>query len=173
MQNDETKDRPAGVLAPDAELLRLEPLLGVWETDAQTRDSVLGPGVRVTSRETFRWLDGGYFLVSTYDTVFGSEPLQSGVMYWGYDSASRRFRNIFFSNNGPFSEDGNQYEGEVVGDTLTFVGPARFQYRLARDGRIKTNADDTITVEWWLRDGNAEWQPWMTNTFRKLDHLLE
>ncbi len=39
----------------------------------------------------------------------------------------KRFRIIFFSNNGPVTEDGNRYEGEIERDHLTFRGPARFQ----------------------------------------------
>lgn len=42
---------------PDPELKRLEPSLGDWGTEDHTRDSVLGPGVPVTSTETFSWLD--------------------------------------------------------------------------------------------------------------------
>jgi len=34
---------------PDLELKRLKPLLGEWEAQDHTHDSVLGPGVRVTS----------------------------------------------------------------------------------------------------------------------------
>jgi hypothetical protein len=45
------------------------------------------------------------------------------------------------------------------------VGPARFQYELDDDGKIKVAPDGTITVSWWLRDEGGEWQPWMTNTF--------
>lgn len=67
---------------PDVELKRLEPLVGTWATEEHTGDSVLGPGVPVTSTETFSWLDGGYFLVQTYETVFGDEPAQRGVNYW-------------------------------------------------------------------------------------------
>jgi predicted enzyme related to lactoylglutathione lyase len=66
---------------PDPELKRLEPLLGTWRTEGNTQDSVLGPGVPVRSTETFYWLEGGYFLVSTYETTFGSEPTQTGVNY--------------------------------------------------------------------------------------------
>jgi Protein of unknown function (DUF1579) len=152
---------------PDPELKRLEPLLGTWTTEAQTQDSVYGSGVPVTSTETFRWLDGGYFLVQDYETTFGDEPAQRGVNYWGYDAESRKFRIIFFSNNGPFTEDGNRYEGKVADGGLTFVGPARFRYELDEDGKIKTNADGTISVAWWLRDEQGQWQPWMVNTFRK------
>jgi Protein of unknown function (DUF1579) len=154
---------------PDQELRRLEPLLGKWRAMEHSQNSVLGQGVPVTSTESFDWLDGGYFLVQTYETVFGDEPAQTGVNYWGYDSAAKRFRIIFFSNNGPFTEEGNRYQGEVAGHTLTFEGPARFQYELDDDGRIKLNPDGTLSVAWWLRDENGEWQPWMNNTFTKVE----
>jgi hypothetical protein len=153
---------------PDPELKRLEPLLGTWTTEGHTQDSVLGPGVPVTSTETFRWLDGGYFLVQEYETTFGDEPTQRGVVYWGYDTAAGRFRIIFFSNNGPFTEEGNRYEGKVADGKLTSVGPARFQYELDGEGKIKTNADGTSSVAWWLRDERGEWQAWMDLTFTKI-----
>jgi hypothetical protein len=130
-------------------------------------DSVLGAGVPVTSTETFDWLDGGYFLVQTYETVFGDDPAQTGVNYWMYDARLKRFRIIFFSNNGPYTEAGNRYAGGVEGNKLTMEGPARFQYDLDDDGQIKTNPDGTISVAWWLRDDHGEWTPWMNNTFRR------
>jgi hypothetical protein len=153
---------------PDPELKRLEPLLGTWTSEGHTRHSVFGPGVPVTSTETFRWLDGGYFLVQEYETTFGDEPAQRGVVYWGYDAAAGRFRIIFFSNNGPFTEEGNRYEGKVADGKLTSIGPARFEYELDEEGKIKTNADGTASVAWWLRDERGEWQAWMDNTFRKI-----
>ena len=157
-------------LPPDPELKRLEPLLGSWTTGEHTQDSVLGPGVSVTSNERFYWLDGGYFLVSTYETMFGNDPAQKGIMYWGYDSATGKFRTLFFSNNGPFTEEGSRYEGQVADGKLIFIGPARFEYALNDDGKIKTNRDGTVSVVWWLRDEDAKWKPWMSNTFtRKAD----
>jgi hypothetical protein len=167
MTDHDTTQSAFDVPPPDSELRRLEPLLGTWTTEDHTRDSVLGPGVPVTSIETFYWLDGGYFLVSTYETVFGDEPAQKGINYWGYDAQAKKFRIIFFSNNGPFTEDGNRYEGELADGKLTFEGPARFQYELDDDGTIKMNANGTISVAWWLRDGNGDWAPWMRNTFAR------
>lgn len=160
-----------GAPPPDPELRRLEPLVGTWREVAgdRTEDSVLGPGVPVASTESFAWLDGGYFLVHAYETTFGDEPAQKGVSYWAYDSEAEHFRIIFFSNNGPFTEDGNRYQGEATGNTLTFEGPARFQYELDDGGRIKLAADGTVRVAWWLRDENGRWQPWMTNTFAKIE----
>ena len=163
------EERPAfGAPPPDPELRRLEPLVGTWRADDTTRASVLGPAVPVTSVETFAWLDGGYFLVHTYETVFGAEPAQKGVSYWRYDAGGQRFRIIFFSNNGSYTEAGSQYAGEAAGGTLTMEGPARFQYDLDEDGRIRTNPDGTLSVAWWLRDEHGAWQPWMTNTFTRV-----
>jgi hypothetical protein len=71
-------------------------------------------------------------------------------------------------NNGPFSEEGNRYEGEVAGGRLSFGGPARFQYELGDDGAVAVNPDDTISVAWWLHDQNGGWSPWMYNTFRRV-----
>jgi hypothetical protein len=157
-----------GAPHPDPELRGLEPLIGTWRADDYTLDSVIGPGVPVTSVETFSWLDGGYFLVQTYETVFGDQPAQKGVNYWTYDSETKGFRIIFFSNNGPFTEAGNQYTGEVANGKLTMVGPARFQYDMDDEGKIKTNPDGTISVVWWLRDDDGLWKPWMNNTFTRV-----
>jgi hypothetical protein len=158
-----------GAPPPDPELRRLDPLVGAWRAEDHTLDSVYGPGVPVRSEETFSWLDGGYYLVQTYETVFGDEPAQKGVVYWYYDSATGEFRNIFFSNNGPYTQAGNTYAGTVDGGKLTMVGPARFQYDLDPDGRIKTNPDGTISIAWWLRDENRDWQPWMNDTFSRIE----
>jgi Protein of unknown function (DUF1579) len=152
---------------PDPDLKRFEPLLGTWTSGDHTLDSVYGPGVPVWSTETFRWLEGGYFLVQEYETTFDDEPAQKGVNYWFYDSEAGMFRIIFFSNNGSFSEAGNRYSGRVADGRLTFEGPARFQYELDDAGKIKANPDDTISISWWVRDEAGEWQPWMTNTFHR------
>jgi len=167
MSDNMMDDAANSVPPPHLELERLEPLIGTWRAEDWTQDSVIGPGVPVTSRETFSWLDGGYFLVSTYETVFGDEPAQRGVNYWGFDAEARRFQVIFFSNNGPFTEEGNRYEGKIERGKLTFKGPARFQYELDDEGKIRINADGTITVAWCLRDKSGDWKPWMNNTFKR------
>jgi hypothetical protein len=152
---------------PDPELQRLAPLIGTWQAKDYTQDNVLGLSVMVESTETYTWLDGNYFLVSTYVTVFDNEPAQTGVMYWGYNTETQQFHNRFFSNNGSYEKAGNEYVGVVANGKLTFTGPARFQYELDEDSRIKVNPDGTITVTWWLRD-DGNWQPWMKNTFTKI-----
>jgi hypothetical protein len=55
----------------------------------------------------------------------------------------------------------------VAERTLTFVGPAQFQYELDADGAIGVNRDRSISVRWCLRDEAGEWQSWMTNAFSR------
>jgi hypothetical protein len=159
----DTNAAPPQAPPPSPELARLQPLAGRWRIHGRTEKSILGPPVPVSSSEEFFWLDGGYFLVQTYRTEFGDEPIQTGVNYWFYDDTAAKFRIIFFSNNGPYTEEGNRYDGEVADGALTFTGPARFQYDLDDSGRIRLNEDSTVTVRWWLRDENGTFQPWMTN----------
>src|SRR5262245_18508770 len=100
----EERTNPFGAPLPSPELSRLEPLLGKWLTTARTKAGAFGPAVRVSSIEEFHWLEGGYFLVQTYEIIFGDEPAQKGINYWFYDVDAGKFRIIFFSNNGPFTE---------------------------------------------------------------------
>src|SRR5262245_11037264 len=152
----EEPTNPFGAPLPSLELRRLEPLVGKWHTTGRTQASVFGPPVPVTSTEEFYWLEGGYYLVQTYETFFDDEPAQKGINYWFYDANAGKFRIIFFSNNGPFTEEGNRYAGEAAAGTLTLTGPARFQYDLHESGRIKTRDDGSVLIRWWLRDESGQ-----------------
>jgi hypothetical protein len=86
----------------------------------------------------------------------------------GLRRRSREISDHLFSNNGPFTEEGNRYEGKVADGKLMSVGPARFQYELDEEGNIKMNPDGTSSVAWWLHDEKGEWQAWMDLTFTKI-----
>jgi uncharacterized protein (TIGR02246 family) len=165
----QTKDAPPRYILPppSPELRRLDPLVGEWTVEGYARESPAGPAGPVSSRETFEWLDGGYFLVHRYDTKFGDEPRQKGVMYWGYDTEGDRFLLHFFSNNGPYTPAGNVYEGRVHGSSLVCTGPARFTIALDEHGRIRVGDDAVFETDWELRDDEGEWRSWMRNTYRR------
>ena len=167
----DNKSTPQQPHPPDPELQRLAPLLGTWNSVGQSVDNFAGPAGRVEATETFEWLNGGYFLVSHYKISWGDDgPPNYGVMYWGYDSAARKFHTHFFNDQGPYDEDedGSTYEGVVADGKLTFTGPARFQYELDADGKIKVKPDGTITVIWWLRDSEGVWQFWRDATYTRI-----
>jgi hypothetical protein len=156
-----------GTLPPSKELRRLEPLVGDWDVEGHAESSLAGPACAVKSRESFEWLDGGYFLVHRYETHFGDQPVQRGVMYWGFDALPNRMQLHFFSNNGPFTKEGNIYEGELQADRLVCTGPARFTIALAQDGTIALANDGSFEIRWELRDADGVWRPWMRDTYRR------
>ncbi|HJU98558.1 MAG TPA: DUF1579 family protein [Jiangellaceae bacterium] len=156
---------------PDPALRRLDFLVGTWRIEGETVPEFSGPQLKSMSTETFEWLDGGFFLQHRWDAVFG-EPaedpgrelpggaVQRGVMFYGFDASTSRYRTHFFDGNGPFHE-GSMYEGEVVDDgKLRFTGPARFT--------LVENPDGTVTNDWELRDDNGDWQPWRRTTMTRI-----
>jgi hypothetical protein len=113
---------------------------------------------------------GGFILVHRWDAVFGDPrsytvpelpggAIQKGIMFYGFDVTTGRFRTHFFDGNGPF-HDGSIYNGEVVGGNLRFTGPARFT--------LIENEDGTITNDWELRDDDGEWRPWRHTTMTRI-----
>jgi hypothetical protein len=108
-------------------------------------------------------------LVQDYETTFGDEPTQTGVNYWFHDAEADRFRIIFFSNNGPFSEEATATK--VVWRTASSHSWGRrgSNTKLGADGAVGVNPDGTISIRWWIRDEDGEWQPWMANTFSRSD----
>jgi hypothetical protein len=156
---------PGRVSLPSEELRRLEPLVGDWDVAGYAEESLAGPACAVESHESFEWLDGGYFLVHRYETHFGDQPVQRGVMYWGFDELSMRFRLIFFSNNGPFTTEGNVYSGELRAAAIVCTGPARFTMALDEEGNIAMGADQRFEIAWELRDAEDRWRPWMRDRY--------
>jgi hypothetical protein len=153
---------------PHPELRRLEPLIGSWTARDTSVEGPGGPAMLVDLQESYRWLEGGYFLESRYTVRFGDAPLSYGVMYWLYDEQAERFRTVYFNDQGPFHERDSRYTGVVEDGGLVFTGPARFRFPLDGDGRIAVGDDGTVRSEWWLRDDAGQWAPWRHATYRRV-----
>ena len=147
MTDDTGAQSPFDVPPPDPELRCLQPLLGSWTAQETTQDSVLGPGVPVTSTERFSWLDGGYFLVQHYDTVFGDAAAQRGVNYWYLTPRQAGSGSSSSVTTATSPRKAIATRARVAGSKLIFQGPARFAYELDDDGKVKVNPDGTISVD--------------------------
>jgi len=167
---DMTEHDASQLPTPDPALRRLDFLVGSWKVDGATYPSSDEETMPVTGTYSFEWLHGGFFLVQRWDNLFGSPsddpaqelpggPVQKGIMFYGYDAPTKKYRTHFFDGNGPFHE-GSMYEGEVVDGNLRFTGPARFT--------VIANEDGTITNEWELRDESGDFVPWMRSTLTRL-----
>jgi lactoylglutathione lyase len=176
----EKSSSPAGTLqeesqetpTPHPALRKLSFLVGSWHIEGETVPDFPGAAMRSVSEETFEWLPGGFFLVHRWNSVFGDPaadagpelpggPIQKGIMFYGFDASTGKFRTHFFDGNGPFHE-GSMYQGELCEDgRLVFTGPARFT--------ITQNGDGTLTNDWELPGENATWVPWRHTVLHRLE----
>jgi hypothetical protein len=154
------------VSASHPALQRLTPLVGSWTSTHTTVDGPAGPPMQIRLAESFRWLEGGYFLESRFRIHFGADsPPSYGVMYWFYEPGTDRFHTIYFNDEGNFDERDSRYVGIVENDALVFTGPARFRLRLGAMGQVAINDDGTIDVDWWLRADDGSWAPWRSVSY--------
>lgn len=120
-------------VSPDAELLALDRLVGIWR---------ISGGAEGTT--TFRWMDGGHFLIQEGELVHdGTEITVLEVIGrakpFGAPRPGGEITSRAYTNTG----DTLDYVYEMDGDVLTIWGgekgsPARCRLTLAEDGKTMT-----------------------------------
>jgi hypothetical protein len=115
---------------PDAELRRLDRLVGTWK--------VTGGAV---GQVTYRWLEGGFFLVQDFDLEQDGQRAKGIEMIgrerdFGAEEPSSDIRSRIFDNQG----NTFTYVYELEGDTLIIWAgekgsPAHYKGTFSQDGR--------------------------------------
>ena len=147
MTDDTGAQSPFDVPPPDPELRRLQPLLGSWTAQETTQDSVLGPGVPVTSTERFSCSTAATSSSST-TTPSSVTRLPSGASTTGITTPRQAGSGSSSSVTTATSpRKAIATRARVAGSKLIFQGPARFAYELDDDGKVKVNPDGTISVD--------------------------
>lgn len=88
---------------PHPSLKVLERLIGKWKVTGPTIDGYV----------TYRWLEGGFFMVQDVDFTQGDNIIK-GLEYIGYDPTSNSLKSHYFGNSDGILE----YAWEIEGDTL-------------------------------------------------------
>ncbi len=129
----------------------LDVMVGTWQVDG--RDSATGAAIQ--GYVTFRWLDGGQFLVQRVDLDHAGLRI-TGTEYVGYDRESDSLQSYFFSDEGPGPFGGFALDcvWEVDESTVTIWGgsagsPAIFTGRFSDDRA-------TLTGRWRWPGGGYE-----------------
>jgi hypothetical protein len=133
---------------------RLDVFVGAWHTDGtsfadgQTLDEPRASGVPWTSKETYEWLAGGFFLLHRWDALAGTRVFQ-GIEIIGHDEANGGYFTRFFENFGFHPE----YTATVDGDVWTFTEQStRANVTIKDDGQH-------IEHLWEWRHGGSAWLP--------------
>lgn len=115
--------------APDADLKRLDRLVGTWQVSGEAQ-----------GRVSYEWMEGGFFLIQRVDLVHEGHQ-NKGIEIIGHERA--------FGAEGPSADIKSRYYGadgstfdyvyELDGDTLTIWGgekgsPAYYRGTFSADG---------------------------------------
>jgi hypothetical protein len=127
----------------DWALRSLDVLVGTW--------LVSGTDGGSAGRVTYRWMEGGRFLVQDVDLAddgSGGTGGSKGVEYIGFDTDTGTLRSHFFGQSGEILE----YTYEVAGDRLTIwfgdrSSPAKFEGSF--------NDDFTVNAGRWVWPGGG------------------
>ncbi|MGW7555231.1 hypothetical protein [Streptomyces rimosus] len=136
-------------VGPDEQVKALDRLVGHWRVEGGTEGTV-----------TYRWLDGGHFLVQDVDLaqsgrcVTGMEVIGREQPF-GAETPGDEIRSRFYGSQGETFD----YVYEVEGDTLTIWGgekgsPAYFRGTFAADGNSLSGA--------WVYPGGGGYDSVMT-----------
>jgi hypothetical protein len=143
---------------PHPALAKLEFLVGEWRMQGRTVPGPMGPSVELQGTETFRWMEGNFFLIHSWEGRFG-DGLDVGYEFFDYDPDKQQYRTHFFNSGGPYDEVDSHYAGDFEDDALVVIGPARFRRR-------PINAD-TIAYDCDAPDGEGGWSPFIEATLTR------
>jgi len=141
------------------ELERLNPFVGVWDTEGEMKTTAPGQSAKFRATDTYEWLPGGHFLLHRFDADMPEGRVQ-GIEVIGYSRENDSFPMHSFDSTGNTSLMQAQVEKEI----WTFVGDAiRFTGQFRDKGKVFAGLWEFFSGE------DAAWQPLMDVTLRKAE----
>src|SRR5262245_24959975 len=138
-------DQPQHQLpSPDPALHRFDRFVGTWSMEGHLPDS---DDVVIKGETTFRWLEGGFFLLQDFAMDFMGMQLYSLELI-GYDPGTGTFPSTVYANMSPKPLPyRREIDGNAVKISVTY-GPmdSTFNGTLSEDG-------DTFTGGWRSNPG--------------------
>jgi Protein of unknown function (DUF1579) len=154
---DAETDAQAQAPTPDPALRRLDPLVGEW---TMTGNLVGSSEENIVGRASFRWLEGGFFLVQDVEIDFAGMYQVKSHELIGFDPTTGAFTSQVFSNMAPVPLP---YQWDLRDDTLRIsvsFGPmdSTFEATIGDDGnsfsggwRANPGADPSINIPYDVR----------------------
>jgi hypothetical protein len=130
-------DDQIGRAEPDAELKRLDKLVGTWELSGEA-----------SGRNTYEWLEGSFFLLQHVDMEQAGHAIKGievigRLLPFGEEKPSEDIKSRFYGDQGETYD--YVYEISEDGTTLTIWGgekgsPAYYEGTFNEDGTVNSGA---------------------------------
>lgn len=144
-------DDQSGRAEPDAELKRLDKLVGTWELSGAAAGT-----------NTYEWLDGGFFLLQHVNMQQGEHEIKGlevigRLLPFGAEKPSEDIKSRFYGDQGETFD--YVYEISEDGKTLTIWGGEKGSPAFYRG---TFNEDDTVNSGAWVFPGGGGYDSTMT-----------
>ena len=150
--NQPDQAQPQQLPSPDPSLRALDPFVGTWELHGHLLGS---DEENIVGRASFRWLEGGFFLVQDIELDFAGMYSVKSHELVGHDPETGALSSLVFSNMSPVPLPYHwQVDGGKVQIKVSF-GPldATYNGEIGEDGRTfsggwrpNPGADETVNT---------------------------
>jgi hypothetical protein len=131
---------------PYPELKQLEPFVGEWSLEGESKATPVGKAGKYTGTQTTSWILGGFFLHWQFASK-GPEGEFNGIEVDSYDPKNKVFRAQWWQNDGLITTGTYTPHGKVIGFSGKTVTPDkqydfRQTYTFSDDGMSYTYRDE-------------------------------
>jgi hypothetical protein len=118
---------------PGPEHEKLNYFVGDWVSEGTMKPGPFGPGGAMSTTETSKWMDGGFFVQIQSDFKSATMGNGSGIAFMGYDPEAKVYTYDEFNSFG----EATHARGTAAGDTWTWtsdmkMGPQTLKTRFTQ-----------------------------------------
>lgn len=141
---------PQGPPKPGPEHKKMEYMIGKWTRQADSQDSVFGPGGKSTGTETCKWMTGG-FHVECHSVEKGPAGEVTGHGIMGYDAEEKKYTYYNTDSMG----SAFLAKGTVAGNVWTWTATMRMAGKAYNVKYVETVAASGRTFKADVGEGSA------------------
>jgi len=99
---------------PGPEHKKLDMFAGSWTLDGDLKPGPMGPGGKVTEKETCEWMEGGFYLVCHVKFTSAVMGNGSGLSLMGYSADDKAYTYRSFNSSGEFEDAKGTWDGDTI-----------------------------------------------------------
>jgi hypothetical protein len=150
---------------PGPEHKKLDYFVGKWTSTGEMKASPVGPGGKMTTRDTCEWFQGGFAVVCHSEGTGPTGPIK-GIGIMGYSPEEKKY--TYYGVDNTAMSMGTIPKGTVEGSTWTYadsgtMGGQPYQSRFV----MNIVSPTSYTFKWEMLGADKKWMPILEGTATK------